>query len=142
MQGQCVMCEGGVEERTCWHCLSGKLLLAVIWIKILLTQLLYKADSAVSRLSLCNLHITGSYKKCEVSTSFRESPYWGEMEFCPCQGSGCTIRADTLSGYILSHEFAGVLFLACKESQREHRVCLEERRNEEENHPHKVCFQV
>lgn len=93
--------------------LSGKLLLAVICIQIILhTQLLYKADSAVSllsaqqtdsavsHLSLCNLHIAGSYKKCEVSTSFRESPYWGEAESCPCQGSGCTIRADTLSGWL------------------------------------------
>lgn len=107
------MCESRVGEHICWHCLSGKLLLAVIWIQIFLhTQLLYKGDGAVSllsalqtdsaviHLSLCNLHITGSHKKCEVSTRFRESPYWGETESCPCQGSGCTIRADILSGWL------------------------------------------
>lgn len=104
MQGQYVMCKSGMEEHMCWHCyISGKLSLSVIWIKIFFhTQLLYKTNCAVSHLSFCNLQITSSYRQCEVSTSFRESAYWGGTKFCPCQGCGCTIRVDTLSDWLVS----------------------------------------
>lgn len=108
----------------CWHHYGGKLSLSVICMKIFFhTQPLYKTNSAVSHLSFCNLYISSSYKQCEVSASFRESACWGETKFSPCQSSGCTNRADILSGLLVGahiplSEFAGVLFLACKESQR------------------------